>query len=55
MVVEVETHSPDLRIMPVDQRVDAHELRPVGVGRAEVLEELAVRVGSSRAHEDGSH
>ena len=46
--------TPDLGQMPVDDRVDAHEGRPVSVGAVEVREVVAVRVGAAGADEDGA-
>ncbi len=41
---QARTHRPNLDVMPVDDGVDTHKLRPVLVGRVKMRQELAVRV-----------
>lgn len=45
--------TPDLAQVPVDDRVDTHEGRPVVVGGVEMRQVAAVGVGATGAHEDG--
>ena len=51
--VELADKRPDVRVMPVENRVDAHEVRPAGRGRIEVREFGPVWVRPPRPHEDG--
>ena len=46
--------TPDLGEFPVDDGVDAHELRPAVVRGVEEGEVRTVRVGASGADEDGA-
>lgn len=47
------THRPDLRVMPVDDRVHAHKGGPVAVGGVEVRQGGAMGVRPAGADEDG--
>lgn len=46
------THSPNLSIMPINNWMHAHELRPVFVRRVEVRQELAMGVCPPGPHKD---
>lgn len=50
---EVETHGPDIYIMPIDDGVYAHEGGPAGVGRVEVGQVLAMGICTACTDEDG--
>lgn len=52
---ERNTHSPNLRIPPIQQRINPHNPRPIPVRRAKMLQKLAVRIRPPRAHEHGAH
>ena len=47
------THAPDLRIVPVNDRVDAHKGGPAAVRRVKVRQGGAVRVRPPGPDEDG--
>lgn len=52
--LQMADETPDLRVVPVDDGMDAHEGRPAAVRRVEVLQALAVGVGAAGADEDGA-
>lgn len=45
--------SPDLRVVPVNDRVNAHEIRPSAIGRIEMGQIGPVRVSAPGSDEDG--
>lgn len=49
------THRPNVYIMPVYNRVYAHESRPTGIGRVEMCQVFAVWICATCTNENGLH
>lgn len=53
--LQMANKTPNLGVVPVDDGMDPHKVRPAAVRGVEVLQALAVGVGAPGADEDGAH
>lgn len=51
--IQMANEGPNLRIMPINDGMDAHEIGPSAIGAVEMRELRSVRIRPARAHEDG--
>ena len=51
--IELLAYRPDVRVMPIYNGMNTHKIGPAMVGRSEVRQLCAVRIGPSGADEDG--